>query len=81
MEKFLIIYLKILDLNQKFYILILKFLSHAIKQNKNIGEVLIHTHCFFHYSSMIKKNLGKSGIYKKRLNKLSVEIITNLEIL
>ena len=56
-------------------------LSHAIKQNKNIGEGIIHTHCFFHYSSMIKKNLGKTGIYKKRLNKLSVEIITNLEIL
>ena len=42
-------------------------LSHAIKQNKNIGEEIIHTHCFFHYSKMIKTNLDKTGIFKKRI--------------
>ena len=56
-------------------------LTLAIKENKNIGNNLIHTRCFFHYSQMIKKNLSKTGLCKKKNHHLSVEIISNLELL
>lgn len=36
----------------------------------------------FYFSKMIRGKLSQSGIiYKKKLNKLSVEIISNIELL
>ena len=40
-------------------------LALAIKENKNIGDDIIHTRCFFHYSQMVKRNLSKTGLLKK----------------
>ena len=56
-------------------------LSLALKENSNFKNNVIHTRCFFHFSNMLKKNLSKTGLFKKKLNKLSIEIISNLELL
>ena len=58
-----------------------KAITLAIKNNKLLGNGLIHTRCFFHYSWMVKKNLSKTGIFKKKINPLSAEIITNIQLL
>lgn len=41
----------------------------------------IHVKCLFHYSQMIKKQLNKSGLFKRKLTKYSLEIIRNIEII
>jgi len=56
-------------------------LALAINENKNIADDIIHTRCFFHYSQMVKRNLSKTGIFKKKMNTLSIEIISNIELL
>ena len=45
-----------------------KALSKAIINN-NITKNRIHIKFFFHFSQMIRKNLAKSGLYKRKMNK------------
>lgn len=58
-----------------------KAISLALNDNIEMKNNLIHTRCFFHFSNMLKKQLTKSGIFKRKMNRLSIEIISNLEIL
>ena len=56
-------------------------LSLAINENKNFSDDIIHVRCFFHFSQMVKRNLNKTGFFKKKLNPISIEIISNIELL
>ena len=58
-----------------------KSLYTAIKENIYFKDKVIHTKCLFHFSQMIHKNLQKSGFSKKKLNKRSLEILRNLELI
>ena len=58
-----------------------KAISLAIKEIKCFDKNIIHSRCFFHFSQMVKNKLSKVGIFKKKMNKLSIEIITNIELL
>ena len=42
---------------------------------------VIHSRCFFHFSQMIRNKLKKIFNKNKKLNRLSIEIIRNLELL
>ena len=54
-------------------------IEKALNENKNINNGLIHSRCFFHFSKMIRSKLEKNVICTKKLNKLSYEIISNIE--
>ena len=56
-------------------------LALAFKDNKNLGDDIIHAQCFFHYSQIVKRNLSKTDFFKKKLNSISIEIISNIELL
>lgn len=58
-----------------------KALSSAIKKNKITKDTTIHIKCLFHFSQMISKKLSKAGMFKKKLNKISLEILRNIELL
>ena len=53
----------------------------AIKTNSITKENTIHLKCLFHFSQMIARHLKSYGFLKKKLNKKSIEIIRNLELL
>ena len=55
-------------------------LRKAIMKNMHTKNA-IHVKCLFHYSQMIKKQLNKSGLFKRKLTKYSLEIIRNIEII
>ena len=57
-----------------------KALAKAIL-NSNITKNTIHIKCFFHFSQMIRKNIAISGLCKRKMNKRTVEILRNIEIL
>ena len=56
-----------------------KAIHAAIKKSEFLNNT-IHSRCFFHFSQMIRNKLKKIYNKNKRLNKISVEIIRNLEI-
>ena len=58
-----------------------KAIHSSIKNNKYFKDKTIHIKCFFHYTKMIRQHLLKTGICNKKLNKLAIEIIRNLQIL
>ena len=58
-----------------------KAIQIAIKNYKNFNKNIIHSRCLFHYSKMIRGKLAQAGLCKKKLNILSIEIISNLEIM
>jgi hypothetical protein len=41
----------------------------------------MHIKCFFHFTKMLRNQLIKIGLYKRKLNKISIEIIRNIQIL
>ena len=43
-----------------------KSLALAFKDNKNLGDDIIHAQCFFHYSQIVKRNLSKTDFFKKK---------------
>ena len=45
------------------------------------GHKIINTKCLFHYGQMIIKQLSKIGYHKKKLNKLVIEVLKNIEII
>ena len=55
-------------------------LSKSIMINMHTKNA-IHVKCLFRYSQMIKKQLNKSGLFKRKLMKYSLEIIRNIEII
>ena len=55
-------------------------LGLAIKKNINFKNV-IHFRCFFHYSQMIRNKLKKIYNKNKKLNRISIEIFRNLDLL
>ena len=52
----------------------------AIKNNIHLKDT-IHSKCLFHFSQMVRKRLKKIGYCKNKLNKNSIEIIRNIELL
>ena len=52
-----------------------------IKNNKYFKDKTIHIKCFFYCIKMIRQDLVKTGICNKKLNKLAIEIIRNLQML
>ena len=55
---------------------------YTVFDNKNIfNKKIIHVFCFFHYIKAIKEKLIKLKVTKRRLNRISYEIIKNIEIL
>jgi len=55
-------------------------LAIAIKKNIHFKKV-IHSRCLFHYSQMIRNKLKKIYNKNKKLNRISIEILRNLELL
>ena len=58
-----------------------KALCIAIKNHDNLKNDIIHIKCLFHFSQMIYRKLYKIGYTKKKLNKTTVEIIRNIELI
>jgi hypothetical protein len=56
-------------------------LHTAIKKNNYMKKKVIHIKCFFHFTKMIKTHLLKTGIFKNKMNKYSIEIMRNIQIL
>ena len=80
MINYLITYSKILIFYRNIYILIMKALHLAIKNNKYLKKEVLHIKCLFHFSQMIKRKLFNIGICKKKLNKKAIEILRNIEL-
>ena len=57
-----------------------KALHLGIKENKYTQNAL-NIKCFFHYTQMIRKKLSSCGICKLKSNKISLEIIRNIQML
>ena len=56
-------------------------LHSSIKNNKNFKDNIIHVKCFFHFTKMIKMHLMKTGLFKRKMNKISIEIMRNIQLL
>lgn len=53
-------------------------LSKSISSNI-ITKNTIHVKCLFHFSQIVRKQLTKTGLIKRKLNKYSIEILRNIE--
>ena len=53
----------------------------AVNENKYLKDITYNSHCFFHFGQMIRAKLKKLGLCKKKLHKMDIEIIRNIEIL
>ena len=58
-----------------------KAIHSGLKNNKYFKNIVIHIKCFFHFTKMIRNQLMKSGLCNRKLNKYSLEIIRNIQIL
>ena len=58
-----------------------KSLYAAIKNNIYMKDKTIHTKCFFHFTQMIRKKMAQSGLCKRKINKQSLEILRNIQLL
>ena len=84
-----IAYDKILNFLNEFFYFKPKFimsdfeaaLAAAIKKNKVTKNDTIHLKCIFHFSQMLIKKLYKCGFCKRKLNKKTVEILRNIQML
>jgi len=58
-----------------------KALYEAIKNNIYFGKTVIHSKCLFHFAQSLRNKLSRIGFTSKKLNKISIEIIRNVELL
>ena len=56
-------------------------LEQAIKKSEFFDKNLLHIKCFFHFIKSLREKLKKIGSNKKGLNKESMNILNNLELI
>ena len=58
-----------------------KALYESIKSNIYFGKNIIHSKCLFHFAQGLRKKLSNIGFTTKKLNKTSIEILRNVELI
>ena len=56
-------------------------LEQAIKDSSFFNKNFLHIKCFFHFIKSLREKLTKDGSNKKGLNKESINILNNLELI
>ena len=58
-----------------------KALYESIKSNIYFGKNIIHSKSSFHFAQGLRKKLSNIGFTTKKLNKTSIEILRNVELI